>query len=375
MHYRCPPALSRIASVATVMMLAATASASAQRGTNIGYAPHSTIVVSDTREGPGVGINNPFYLPPRTSGIHSGIANLNLNFSGGLGGCTGSLLGTGRHVLTAAHCVTNPAGVIEATGGTVRFRNPNSGANADYQVSAIAVKTGYSGEVIDGKDVAILTLSDEVASYVQRYNIATTYGMNEVVRFAGFGGTGTGFTGDGNFVDNDQFGNNYVLREGFNVFQNFCSAVPSSDFLPGLTECSTSSTNGAIWMSDFTDPDFEQFAGLCTVYGRCGPGLGSPNEVMIGRGDSGGAAFNLGWDILGVASWGAGGFAGFSSFDAIGGHACVANIAGAAECQENYNWIQSQIAQQVVPEPSTYAMLALGLVALGGMARRRREQA
>src|SRR5262249_37729163 len=55
-------------------------------------------------------------------------------------GCTGNLLTTGRHILTAAHCLTDNSGVIDQPSVTVRFempsRNGNPARNIDIPVSS-----------------------------------------------------------------------------------------------------------------------------------------------------------------------------------------------------------------------------------------------
>jgi hypothetical protein len=89
------------------------------------------------------------------------------------------------------------------------------------------------------------------------------------------------------------------------------------------------------------------------------------DEVGLGRGDSGGPALFNGM-IVGVASWGARLDNTYPSFGwgSINGHASTVNAA-------NLAWIQSQ----VIPEPGTYAMVVVGLLGTGLVARRRRQQA
>ncbi|MHA1113200.1 MAG: hypothetical protein ACTSRY_01680, partial [Alphaproteobacteria bacterium] len=48
--------------------------------------------------------NDPIYNP---APFHNGVGELIVNTNNGNFRCTGSLLGTGQHLLTAAHCVTN----------------------------------------------------------------------------------------------------------------------------------------------------------------------------------------------------------------------------------------------------------------------------
>ena len=127
-------------------------------------------------------------------------------------GCTGTLLADGRHILTAAHCITtlDSDPTKAAVGVTVRFDLPEQTAGfrritIAVPKESIFVHPDWNGDVDDGHDVAVLRLpvlapfangSSSIA-----YSLFT--GTNEPGRaftFVGYGATGTGATGE-NLID------------------------------------------------------------------------------------------------------------------------------------------------------------------------------
>src|SRR5262249_8515870 len=80
-------------------------------------------------------------------------------------GCTGSLLPTGRHILPAAHCLTDTNGVINVPNTTVNFQVPHSlipGATITIQMTVpqadYRIHNNWDGRVGNGNDIAILRL-------------------------------------------------------------------------------------------------------------------------------------------------------------------------------------------------------------------------
>lgn len=327
------------------------------------------IVTQDA--GVGGGINNPIYLPPPSDNNYSGVVNLWFRNAAGAvqGACTGSLLEGGgrRKILTAGHCVADNSSTVVWSSFTARFRNAD-GTFTEVNGTGFAVQANYSGNVLEEQDVAVLTLSADAPASARGYSLFTG---NPLVDYtaAGFGRTGTGLTGDNNPANN-QFSAVNVLRAGRNRFES--SGRDNQQF--ATIANANPGTFGGILLSDFDDINGSEDSFTCDGLGFCNNGFGL-NEVAVGRGDSGGAAFTNTWQVLGVASWG-GSTDGtnLSQYGTDFGYACVANFAANAACLANYNFVQAQLGN-VVPEPSTYALMATGLVGLIGLARRRQIRA
>ena len=327
----------------------------------------NAIVTPDA--GVGGGINNPLYLPPASDANYSGIVNLWFRDAGGVvrGACTGSLLEGGgrRKILTAGHCVANNSSEVVWSSFTARFRNAD-GTFTQVNGTGFAVQANYSGEVLEEQDVAVLTLSADAPAGARGYSLFTG---NPLVDYtaAGFGRAGDGLTGDNN-VANNQFGAVNVLRAGRNSFES--TGRDDSSFAGDGN--SDVVGYGGILLSDFDDIDGSDDSFTCGALGFCDNGFGL-GEVAVGRGDSGGAAFTNTWQVLGVASWGSSADGtNLSQYGTDFGYACVANFEGNTACLANYAFVQGQL--NVVPEPSTYALMATGLIGLVGFARRRNNR-
>jgi hypothetical protein len=357
----------------------------------------SSNVVGQTGTGTAAAVppGNPIYLAPNASG-YSGSVGLLMTYSNGQQFvCSGSLLTSGK-ILTAAHCVSDgayqtPGGVAAGLVRTqVLFQNAASNA-ADESVYGLPagvtaidvtnynVHWGYTGEVIDQNDIAVLTLADAAPAFAQAYDIYTggdltgdQFNVNGFGTRSVTGGVdGTTGPGAGAGVGRRRQGDNiYDYRLGDAAFdgfftdrgangRNFFGAAEIdfsfiSDFDNGTATNSQACRLASVLVAGGT-------AGA-TALGFCTNGVG-PLEVGIAGGDSGGAAFING-RIASVNSYSLSFGTGFGDFK-TGLQSSWGELNGFVPTYIHADFING------VPEPGTWAMMILGFGFVGGALRRR----
>ena len=224
--------------------------------------------------------NDPYYIvnPGESdpiSGISlDGVADLAINTNSGNFRCTGSRIGSNL-VLTAAHCVTDANGILDANSVTATWEL-SGGNNVNATSQNITFHPNWDGSLGNGYDVAVIE-TNAISSSVPTY---TLYGgSNELgVQFTK---VGYGRSGNGNNGDTISSG---TKRQGQNIYDDFSldgggnSGIVEFDFDNG------SQPNNAFFGSD-TGIGFE--------------------EINSAPGDSGGPSFIDGL-IAGVTSFGRG---------------------------------------------------------------------
>jgi secreted trypsin-like serine protease len=293
--------------------------------------------------------NDPMYVAT-PGGPFDGVARLVMQFGTAAFGCSGSLLSTGYHVLTAAHCVTDFTGADLPTATTARFLTTSGIYN--IAVSEYIVFDQWDGDLFSGTDLALLRLATLAPGDAQRYDIYRGNAEEGAdIEMAGWGLSGRGSTGA-----TIPFG---VRRHAANRYD------VTGDFFVDVSE--------RIAMGDFDNGTIVNDA--FAYFGVVDRGRGV-REGSVAPGDSGGPSF-IGGKVAGVHSFGA-------TIGCAPDILTPANLIGPAGCKLDSSfgeffgdtrvssfqgWIDSNI-----PEPSTYALMGSGLVVLGMLSRRRRSQ-
>jgi len=296
-----------------------------------------------------------YTVPP--GGFSDGVAGLILDVPGPFFAlCTGSLLPTGRHVLTAAHCVSDEFGAQNVTEGTATFRGDDR--NYTYRVQSVTIHPDWDGDYLYGNDIAVIELSGRVNEEINRYDIYRgTDEVGQIVDKYGFGRSGNG--ADGDILPSG------TLRTGKNLYDatgdQALAGFNYFDFLPG----------SQLWY-DFDNGNpandaFGYYFGPGFVPLDLGLGL---DEVNSAPGDSGGPSF-IGNLVAGVTSYGIT-FLGDDVSDVTQG---IDSSFGEFSVDTRVSTYASfvDMAQRIVtvPAPATLPILAVGLMGAAFFRRRR----
>ncbi|OWQ85068.1 hypothetical protein CDN99_22920 [Roseateles aquatilis] len=334
----------------------------------------ASTIVGVTSTATGAGGGDPRYFAPRSQ--YSGVATLIMDYgSAGQFICSGTLLPNQRSILTAAHCVSDgtnarpiSTSVYFYTGSdpdNVTFNQPSF----SYQVTNYAVNSAYTGRVIDQNDIAVLSLDNLVDWSVKSYEL---FGGDDLTgldyNIAGYGGRSD--TG-GNVGANLGTGR---LRQGDNRYE---FRLGDPDF-------------GGAWSDILDEPeaqieytylaDFDNGLpandlacniavaglGLPPSAKFCNTGRGA-SEVSSAGGDSGGPQFIDG-KVSSVTSFG---LSFGSAWGDVDGrlNSSFGEFNGFVPVSIHRDFINAN----AVPEPASYALAGLGLLAVGWSRRRQKR--
>lgn len=351
----------------------------------------ANMVVGVNSTGGGTGGGDPIYFANQPK--YSGVATLIMQYEGGGAFiCTGSLANS-RRIVTAAHCVSDGYGTPGPAKVTAFFSDSTDpdllrfnivdgqfvaapGAIA-VDVGFINVNPGYTGEVIDQNDIAVLTLKQDAPDFARSYGFywgddlyGETFNVVGNGRRSTVGGTVGANSGTGRMRQGE---NIYDYSWGDEIFGGFFTDIENGENFFGTAEIEHS------WVSDFDNRSPAIVNGNLVVgndmgciisafaFGSlkgCTPYLGNI-EVGVAGGDSGGPQF-LNGRLASVTSYG---LTFGTNFGDIDGrlNSSFGEFSGYVPIYIHRDWLSS-----VVPEPATWAMMIAGFGMIGSAMRRRR---
>jgi hypothetical protein len=284
--------------------------------------------------------------------LYDGIGMLVLDHENLLLGCTGALLGSGRSVLTAAHCVTDQSGALTVVSGQITFQS-SLGGEETIAISRYDVHPTWTGDLRAGGDIAVLTLQQSASSAIRRYNIYPGEDeVGRVVELVGLGLSGTGAVG-------------YTIedgrrRGGYNRLDG--TFVSTLDKFPSWT------AGANAFLIDFDD-GFAAHDAL-SVFGLRDSGTGLDEVFPVG-GDSGGPAF-LDGSIAAISSFRTRVFRADGTTPDIDTerNGSFGEVGGLTRVSRYEGWITATVTP--VPEPGSLLLLGPTLALTLATRRKRR---
>ena len=275
--------------------------------------------------------------------------------------CSGTLLAGGAYVLTAGHCVTGYSNF------QIDFGLNNDVATATRGAAATYANPYWTGALSYGVDIALIKL-DSAVSGIQGFKLDTSSAVGKDVLMMGYGTTTQGNTATApNWND---WGHGHW---GVNRFDSTTNDFLNAAAAAGIPSLGTwSNAHGEEYVADYDDGSstrntLGRIAGLTS-------NTGGAIESLISGGDSGGGDFvwnGSEWLVTGVHSWGwqfCGGRISPTCDLTTRNGSSWGDLMGSTAVYTQVDWINSVM----VPEPGTYALMALGLLGVAAAARRRR---
>lgn len=374
-------ALAATATIAFATVAEARAGLDGGERDGLVWQAQNTIVgMTPTASGPvGVGGGDPIFFPSTNK---TGVVALIMDYGGGSRFiCSGTLVST-RSIVTAGHCVSDGAGTANPLKTTAYFFTGDPDERTPFSPNAVAidvtdyfVHSGYTGEVIDQNDIAVLRLGSNAPTEFERYGLYTGGDLTSTeFNVAGYGGRSTV---GGTVGSNAQTG---WLREGDNIYDYAWGADEFggffTDIIGGENFFGTAEIDYS-FVSDFdtSNPANSQACRIAAAVGAAGFGCtGSvgAREVGVAGGDSGGPGFVDG-QLASVNSYGLTFGSGFGDCNDALNSGC-GEFSGYVPIYIHEQFIRTSLwAGAPIPEPATWGMMIAGFGAVGFAARRRRE--
>lgn len=288
-------------------------------------------------------------------------------------GCSGSLLETGQHVLTAAHCFTNKSGVldVEKSSSSIFFDLPSGRQGISPKRFFIHPDWTPSTDAGIGiNDVAIIKLAAEAPAEANRYDI---YRSNDEIGQDGFK-FGYGESGNGN--EGAVLGGG-EKRFGLNRYDALGDELLRvQDPTSGRSTFAGTILTGTQLAYDFDNGNSAN-DGL-SPFGLAD--LGLELEGFPARGDSGGPTFLDSSQIAGIVSFSSrviltDGTTETSSDIDNTLNSSFGELGVDTRVSAYANWIDGTLAAKPVPEPSSVlGTLAFGVLGAGALLRQKRKQ-